>query len=79
MVKRKNLITIKDLNGEDVKIMTHTLYEEKVKSLTMVMFVRTNTHYFFLFVLKNLQEQKEPISNTIHKWQKEKPYGNKPV
>lgn len=36
--------------------MTHTLYEEKVKSLTMIMFIKTSEYYFFLFVLKNTQE-----------------------
>lgn len=55
-MKRKNLIPTKNLNGEDTQIMSHTLYEEKVQELTLIMHVRAASYYFFLFVMKNTQE-----------------------
>ena len=55
--KRKNLITVKDHNDKHVKIITHTLYKEKVESLTLIMHVRNSEYYFFLFVLKNIGDQ----------------------
>lgn len=63
--KRQNLITIKDHNGNFIQIMTHTLYKEKVESLTMITHVRNPEYYFFVFVLKNTGDQQQVYQTFI--------------
>lgn len=43
-------------------VLTHTLYEEKIDEMVLIMQERTKMYYFFLFMVKNKKEQKEKKS-----------------
>jgi hypothetical protein len=58
-----NHITVQDLQGKKIKIRTHTLPEEKMEKMSLILYVKTQNHYFFIFVVTNTKDQHEKQSH----------------